>query len=53
MDYLSLIGRSGVLFSSDIAGNEKTLSDIIRQNRFLIIGGSGSIGQLLPVRFKT
>ena len=45
MDYLSLIGRSGVLFSSDIARNEKTLSDIVRQNRFLIIGGSGSIGQ--------
>ena len=47
MDYLSLIGRSGVLFSSDILGNEKTLRDIIRQNRFLIIGGSGSIGQAI------
>ena len=45
MDYLSLIGRSGVLFSSDILGNEEALREIIRQSRFLIIGGSGSIGQ--------
>ena len=45
MDYLSLIGRRDVLFSSDISGNEETLREIIRQSRFLIIGGSGSIGQ--------
>ena len=45
MDYLSLIGRSDVLFSSDILGHEKDLSAIIERSRFLIIGGSGSIGQ--------
>ena len=45
MDYLSLIGRSRVLFSSDISGNEEALREIIQQNRFLIVGGSGSIGQ--------
>ncbi len=45
MDYLSLIGRSGALFSSDILGNEEALRETIQQNRFLIIGGSGSIGQ--------
>ena len=45
MDYLSLIGRSGALFSSDISDNEETLRKIIRKSRFLIIGGSGSIGQ--------
>ena len=45
MDYLSLIGRSGILFSSDISGKEETLREIIQQSRFLIIGGSGSIGK--------
>ena len=45
MDYLSLIGRSDVLFSQDISRNEEGLRTIIRSSRFLIIGGSGSIGQ--------
>ena len=45
MDYLSLIGRSNVLFSQDISNNEEGLRTIIRRSRFLIIGGSGSIGQ--------
>ena len=45
MDYLSLIGRSDVLFSQDIASNEEGLKTIIRCSRFLVIGGSGSIGQ--------
>ena len=45
MDYLSLIGRSEVLFSQDITRNEEGLRTVIRRSRFLIIGGSGSIGQ--------
>ncbi|MBT5302339.1 MAG: polysaccharide biosynthesis protein, partial [Tateyamaria sp.] len=45
MDYLSLIGRNDVLFSHDISSNEEGLRAIIRRSRFLIIGGSGSIGQ--------
>ena len=45
MDYLSLIGRSDFLFSKDILINEKTLRTKIQHSRFLIIGGSGSIGQ--------
>jgi len=45
MDYLSLIGRSDVLFSQDIASNEESLRSIICCSRFLVIGGSGSIGQ--------
>ena len=45
MDYLSLIGRSDVLFSKDILRNEENLRTIIGRSRFLIIGGSGSIGQ--------
>ncbi len=45
MDYLSLIGRSGAIFSQDIARKEEHLSKIISRSRFLIMGGSGSIGQ--------
>ena len=45
MNYLSLIGRSDVLFSPDISGNEEVLRKTIGRSRFLIIGGSGSIGQ--------
>ncbi len=45
MNYLSLIGRNDVLFSRDISSYENTLQKTIRGNRFLIIGGSGSIGQ--------
>jgi FlaA1/EpsC-like NDP-sugar epimerase len=45
VDYLSLIGRSSVLFSPDILCKEEALREIIQQSRFLIIGGSGSIGQ--------
>ena len=45
VNYLSLIGRSDVLFSQDISLNEENLRRIIGRSRFLIIGGSGSIGQ--------
>ena len=45
MSYLSLIGRNDVLFSPDVSGHEEALSSIIGRSRFLIIGGSGSIGQ--------
>ncbi len=45
MDYLSLIGRSGAIFSKDIANKEEHLNKIISNSRFLIMGGSGSIGQ--------
>ena len=45
MDYLSLIGRSGALFSQDIARNENHLRKTISRSRFLVIGGAGSIGQ--------
>ena len=45
MDYLSLIGRTGAIFSQDIASKEEDLRKIIGRSRFLILGGSGSIGQ--------
>lgn len=45
MDYLSLIGRSCALFSQDISSKEQDLRKIVNRSRFLILGGSGSIGQ--------
>lgn len=45
MDILSLIGRDSELFYSDIARIEAELKEKISQSSFLIIGGTGSIGQ--------
>ncbi len=45
MNYLSLIGRNEALFSRDVSSYEEALQTTIQRNRFLIIGGSGSIGQ--------
>lgn len=45
MKTLSLIGRNKELFTEDIAGHEKELSEIVSSSRFLVIGGAGSIGQ--------
>jgi FlaA1/EpsC-like NDP-sugar epimerase len=41
---LSLIGRTDPLFSSDIIAYEKELFSLVSASRFLVIGGSGSIG---------
>jgi FlaA1/EpsC-like NDP-sugar epimerase len=41
---LFFIGRTGPLFSSDIASRETELSRIVSSSRFLVIGGAGSIG---------
>jgi FlaA1/EpsC-like NDP-sugar epimerase len=45
MNLLSLIGRDSALFSEDITGHEGALTTIIRESRFLVIGGAGTIGQ--------
>lgn len=44
---LSLIGRNKSLFVEDIEKNSKILEEIIQNNRFLILGAAGSIGQAL------
>jgi FlaA1/EpsC-like NDP-sugar epimerase len=41
---LPLIGRTELLFASDIAAREKELSALVSSSRFLVIGGAGSIG---------
>lgn len=45
MDILKLIGRDAALFESDVAGEEKQLSELVAASRFLVVGGAGSIGQ--------
>ena len=45
MNYLSLIGRNDVLFSQDVSSYEEALQTTIQRSRFLLICGSGSIGQ--------
>ena len=44
MNYLSLIGRETELFEEDILNNSTKIASIISSSRFLVIGGSGSIG---------
>jgi FlaA1/EpsC-like NDP-sugar epimerase len=41
---LSIIGRSSPLFSNDISIYEKEISGIIKNSKFLVIGGAGSVG---------
>ena len=45
MNYLDLIGRTDPLFCQDLNNREAKLQEIVSKNRFLVIGGAGSIGQ--------
>ena len=45
MDILSLIGRETLLFEDDLRSNQSAFLPLISNNRFLVIGGAGSIGQ--------
>ena len=45
MDILKLIGRDSLLFENDIQKYNKELIEIVNNSSFLVIGGSGSIGQ--------
>ena len=45
MNILSLIGRDRELFCEDLEDNLLHLNKLVSDSRFLVIGGSGSIGQ--------
>ena len=45
MNILSLIGRGSELFNEDIITEKHKLESMVEGARFLVIGGSGSIGQ--------
>ena len=40
-----LIGRTSTLFGADVDGLSDDLSSLVKDSRFLVIGGAGSIGQ--------
>lgn len=42
---LTIIGRSSHLFESDLNHHEQTLSDIVSNSTFLVLGGAGTIGK--------
>ena len=42
---LALIGRDRPLFDADVSRYEQELSSLVAGDRFLVIGGAGSIGQ--------
>ena len=44
MNYLTLIGRNRELFDNDIINKSQVIKDIVSNNKFLVIGGAGSIG---------
>jgi FlaA1/EpsC-like NDP-sugar epimerase len=45
MDTLKLIDRTSPLFEGDLSNLKKELSELVSNNRFLVVGGAGSIGQ--------
>lgn len=45
MNILELIGRDRELFSRDVEKNQSEIDRLIQENRFLVIGGAGSIGK--------
>ncbi|MNK04967.1 UDP-N-acetyl-alpha-D-glucosamine C6 dehydratase [compost metagenome] len=45
MDILKLIGRTSELFEEDLQKHNPEIERLVRTNRFLVIGGAGSIGK--------
>jgi len=42
---LQLIGRKDLLFTGDVGRNEESISAMVQDSTFMVIGGAGSIGQ--------
>jgi len=47
MDFLKLINRSETLFTRDLQDNLEEIGRIAEKSRFLVVGGAGSIGQMV------
>jgi FlaA1/EpsC-like NDP-sugar epimerase len=45
VNILKIIGRTNYLFEDDLKRHEAEIDHLVRTNRFLVIGGAGSIGQ--------
>jgi len=48
IDYLGILNRKNELFTSDIASS-LILNEMVKKSRFLVIGGAGSIGQMVSL----
>ena len=48
-EILEVIGRKSDLFGSDLSLNESFIHDQLSGSRFLVIGGSGSIGKAVAI----
>ena len=44
-EILQIIGRENKLLHTDISAHETEISEIVSSNKFLVLGGAGSIGQ--------
>ena len=44
-EYLNLLRREKLLFETDIKRHAGLLSELVRQGKFLVLGGAGTIGQ--------
>ena len=44
---LSLVGRTKPLFENDIIDHEEEISEIVKNGKFLVIGGAGTIGSAI------
>ena len=44
---LEMVGRTKPLFENDILNQEKMLREVIKNSRFLVIGGAGTIGSAI------
>lgn len=44
---LSMVGRTKPLFEKDILDHEKEISEIVKDSKFLVIGGAGTIGSAI------
>jgi len=45
MDELSILGRNFPLFKNDLEKHDNVITEIVRDSKFLVIGGGGTIGQ--------
>ena len=44
---LSMVGRTKPLFENDIIDHEEEISEIVKNGKFLVIGGAGTIGSAI------
>ena len=49
MDILDIVGRSRELFTGDVNAYSAQINELVRDSKFLVIGGAGSIGSAVCV----